>query len=56
MAYETARRAAHAYDYVGTYVDDLGSVIDMDAIRGTRLRIGVDPLGGAGIALLETHH
>ena len=50
MAYESARRAAHPYDYVGTYVDDLGSVIDMDAIRGTQLRIGVDPLGGAGIA------
>jgi len=50
IAYETARRAAHAYDYVGTYVDDLGSVIDMDAIRGTKLRIGVDPLGGAGVA------
>jgi phosphoglucomutase len=49
-AYEAARRAAHAHDYVGTYVDDLGSVVDMDAIRGTRLRIGVDPLGGAGIA------
>jgi len=50
MPYELARRAAHAYDYVGTYVDDLASVVDMDAIRDARLRIGVDPLGGAGVA------
>jgi len=50
MSYESARRAAHAYDYVGTYVDDLASVVDMDAIRDARLRIGVDPLGGAGVA------
>ena len=50
MPYELARRAAHAYDYVGTYVDDLASVVDMDAIRDAGLRIGVDPLGGAGVA------
>jgi phosphoglucomutase len=50
MAYEAARRAAHEYDYVGTYVDDLASVVDMDAIRSAKLKIGVDPLGGAGVA------
>jgi phosphoglucomutase len=50
IAYEAARRAALAYDYVGTYVDDLASVVDMDAIRSARLKIGVDPLGGAGVA------
>ena len=50
MAYAAARQAAHGYDYVGTYVDDLASVVDMDAIRGARLKIGVDPLGGAGVA------
>jgi phosphoglucomutase len=50
MAFEAAHRAAHGYDYVGTYVDDLASVVDMDVIRGARLKIGVDPLGGAGIA------
>ena len=50
MAYAAARKAAHGYDYVGTYVDDLGAVLDMDAIRGAKLKIGVDPLGGAGVA------
>jgi phosphoglucomutase len=35
------------YDFTGSYVSDLGSVIDMDAIRASRVRIGVDPLGGA---------
>ena len=38
------------YDFLGRYVDDLGSVIDMDAIRGSGLRIGVDPMGGASVA------
>ncbi len=38
------------YDFLGRYVDDLTSVIDMDAIRGSGLRIGVDPMGGASVA------
>jgi phosphoglucomutase len=52
MAYDKAHRAAttHAYDYVGTYVAELGSVVNMDVIRHARLKIGVDPLGGASIA------
>jgi phosphoglucomutase len=52
MAYVRARRAAttHTYDYIGSYVSELGSVLDMDAIRSSRLKIGVDPLGGAGLA------
>ena len=33
-----------------TYVEDLGSVIDMAAIRASGLRIGVDPMGGASVA------
>jgi phosphoglucomutase len=37
-------------DLVGPYVADLGRVIDMDAIRAAKLRIGVDPLGGASLA------
>jgi phosphoglucomutase len=46
-----ARRAAttHLHDYVSTYVADLGSVLDMDVIRGGKVRMGVDPLGGAGV-------
>jgi phosphoglucomutase len=38
------------YDFLGRYVDDLPSVIDMDAIRASGLRIGVDPMGGASVA------
>ena len=47
---ETARGRASGYDFVTTYVDDLASVIDMDAIRSSGLRLGVDPLGGASVA------
>ena len=39
----------HRYDYVGSYVGDLGHVVDMEAIRGAGLKIGIDPLGGAGV-------
>jgi phosphoglucomutase len=51
LPYERARRAAstHPHDYVTPYVDDLARVVDMDAIRGAGVRIGVDPLGGAGV-------
>ncbi|WP_433717370.1 phosphoglucomutase (alpha-D-glucose-1,6-bisphosphate-dependent) [Actinoplanes sp. CA-051413] len=38
------------YDYLATYVDDLSSVIDMEAIRSAGIRIGADPLGGASVA------
>jgi phosphoglucomutase len=38
------------YDYLSGYVDDLSSVIDMDAIRAAGVRIGADPLGGASVA------
>jgi phosphoglucomutase len=39
----------HRHDYISAYVADLGFVVDMDAIRGAGLKIGVDPLGGAGV-------
>jgi phosphoglucomutase len=45
-----ARAAATPYDFLGTYVDDLPTVIDMAAIAGSGLRIGVDPMGGASVA------
>ena len=38
-----------SYDYLATYVDDLPAVLDVDAIRGSGLRIGADPLGGASV-------
>jgi phosphoglucomutase len=50
VAIDEARAGASAYDFVATYVDDLATVIDMDAIRASGLRLGVDPLGGASVA------
>jgi len=43
----------HRHDYLNTYVNDLGSIIDMEVIRNSKIRIGVDPLGGAGIHYWE---
>ena len=37
------------HDYVGPYVDDLAAVLDLDAVRAAKLRLGVDPLGGAAV-------
>ncbi len=41
------------YDYIGPYVRDLGNILDMEAIAGSGLKIGVDPLGGAGVGFWE---
>ena len=41
---------ARPEDLTAAYVDDLATAIDFDAIRGARLRIGVDPMGGASLA------
>jgi phosphoglucomutase len=51
IAHAKALRAAttHRHDFLGAYVSDLGDVLDMDAIRGANIRLGVDPLGGAGV-------
>jgi phosphoglucomutase len=51
MPFERARRASttHRHDYMGRYVDDLASVIDLDVIRGAKVQLAVDPLGGAGV-------
>ncbi|RSM41749.1 phosphoglucomutase, alpha-D-glucose phosphate-specific [Actinoplanes sp. ATCC 53533] len=45
-----ASELVSGYDYLAGYVDDLGSVIDMAAIRAAGIRIGADPLGGASVA------
>ena len=49
---ENARHAStlHRYDYISAYVGDLAHVIDMEAIRSAKLKLGIDPLGGSGIA------
>ncbi|WP_374947516.1 phosphoglucomutase (alpha-D-glucose-1,6-bisphosphate-dependent) [Agreia sp.] len=41
--------AVETYDFMGRYVDDLGSIIDMEAIKKSGIRIGADPLGGASV-------
>jgi phosphoglucomutase len=51
VGFAAAQRAAttHAHDYLQAYVSDLGAILDMEVIRGSRIRMGVDPLGGAGV-------
>ncbi len=51
MPHEQALRASttHRHDFLNTYVNDLSNVIDTDAIRGAKIGMGVDPLGGAGV-------
>jgi phosphoglucomutase len=44
-----AAPTTHRHDYLGAYIADLGQVVDMEAIRSAQLRLGVDPLGGAGV-------
>ncbi len=51
IPHERALRAntTHHHDYISAYVGDLDAVIDMAAIRDSGLKLGVDPLGGAGV-------
>jgi phosphoglucomutase len=51
ISFEKALHASttHRHDYLNAYITDLASVIDMDAIRGAKISLGVDPLGGAGV-------
>lgn len=45
-----ARSTTHVYDFMTPYVEALETILDLDAIADARLRIGADPMGGAGIA------
>jgi phosphoglucomutase len=51
ISFDQAQRAAttHRHDFITAYVNDLDNVLDMQAIRDAQLRLGVDPLGGAGV-------
>ena len=51
IPFERARRATttHRHDYMGAYITDLGSVVDLEVVRGAQLSLAVDPLGGAGV-------
>ncbi|KRE61311.1 phosphoglucomutase (alpha-D-glucose-1,6-bisphosphate-dependent) [Nostocoides sp. Soil756] len=59
VPFTRARATVGTYDFLGTYVDDLPSVLDLDAVREAGLRIGADPLGGAAVdywgAIAERH-
>ncbi|MGW5075477.1 phosphoglucomutase (alpha-D-glucose-1,6-bisphosphate-dependent) [Rhodococcus sp. NPDC004095] len=50
---------ARPFDYLGSYVDDLPHLVDLDAIRAAGIRIGADPMGGAAVdywgAIAERH-
>ncbi|WP_348684018.1 phosphoglucomutase (alpha-D-glucose-1,6-bisphosphate-dependent) [Brevundimonas aurantiaca] len=50
LPFDQAQAAAGRFDFMTAYVDDLDSVLDLDAIRETGVRIGADPLGGAAVA------
>jgi phosphoglucomutase len=50
VPFSRARAAARRHDYVAAYVEDLASVINLAAVRAAGMKIGVDPLGGAGVA------
>lgn len=62
IPYERALRAGttHRHDFMGAYIEDLGNVVDFNALRGTSLKLGVDPLGGAGVGywarIAEQYH
>jgi phosphoglucomutase len=51
MPYDKALKASTTFrhDFLHAYVADLGAVVDLEAVRGSGLRLGVDPLGGAGV-------
>jgi phosphoglucomutase len=55
IPFEKALRAptTHRHDYLNAYITDLANVLDMDAIRGAKISLGVDPLGGAGVHYWE---
>ncbi len=50
MPFSRARAHAQPYDFLGTYVDDLPQVVDLQRIKDAGVRIGADPLGGASVA------
>jgi phosphoglucomutase len=50
IPYQRAAPELRSHDYLAAYVGDLPAVVDLDAVRGAGLRLGVDPLGGASVA------
>jgi phosphoglucomutase len=52
ISYDQACRASttHKHEYLNAYIGDLVQIIDMDVIRSAGLKLGIDPLGGSGVA------
>ena len=48
-----ASAQVHRHDYIGPYVEDLAGIVDMDIIRSSGVRIGIDPLGGAAVGFWQ---
>lgn len=55
IPYERARASSciHRHDYAGPYIDDLVNVVDLEAVRASGVKLGIDPLGGAAVHLWE---
>lgn len=53
VALEAAVASAEKFDYTGQYLGDLSQVIDLDSIRNAGIKLGVDPLGGAGLPIWQ---
>jgi phosphoglucomutase len=55
ISFEKAIKSSttHRHNYLRSYIEDLGAVIDMEAIRNGKIHLGVDPLGGAGVHYWE---
>jgi phosphoglucomutase len=55
ISFDKAVKASttHRYDYLNNYVNDLGNIINMEVIRNAKIKMGVDPLGGAGVHYWE---
>jgi phosphoglucomutase len=53
LAKALAASTTHKHDYLTAYVEDLGNIIDMEAIRASGIRFGINPLGGAGVHYWE---
>jgi phosphoglucomutase len=49
LAKALAAATTHRHDFLSAYVADLGNIVDFDVIRGAKVHMGVDPLGGAGV-------
>jgi len=52
VSYDQARRAGttHRHDYIGAYLGDLPQIVNLEVIQSAKLKLGIDPLGGSGVA------